>query len=152
MENPKDVSLDDTRVSDFTGFSQINNSGATMWSYGAGVPNNNNNGRGSPLEQHIENTRGQNVVENSPRQSYNNASHASTEKDAVFANDGVDLFFDQSQTQKAIANRETMTQAQVWVRRIKSLLILYRRLTDHAPLSSKVFVNARGGIQSRRDT
>ena len=94
--NQQEVNLDDTRVSELTGFSQIHSSGAAMKSYGAGVPNNSG-GRRSPLEQHIEQTRGQNFQFNSPGQSYNNASHASTEKDVAFVNDGVDLFFDESQ-------------------------------------------------------
>ena len=95
-QHQHEVSLDDTRVSELTGFSQIHSSGAAMRSYGAGVPNNSG-GRRSPLEQHIEETRGHTFQNNSPGQSYNNASHASTEKDVAFVNDGVDLFFDQSQ-------------------------------------------------------
>jgi hypothetical protein len=97
--NQKEVSLDDTRVSDLTGFSQINNTGGALRSYGAGVPIN---GRRSPLEEHIHSTRG--YVNNSPGQSYNNASHASTEKDVAFVNDGVDLFFDEAQNQSNANN------------------------------------------------
>ena len=93
FEEKKDVSLDDSKVSDLTSFSRTKNGGGAARTYGGVAPTSRRDG---VLGDHFRNTTNQNNVEASPGVSFN-ASHASTEKDLAFVNDGVDLFYE-SQT------------------------------------------------------
>ncbi|KAL3803365.1 hypothetical protein HJC23_009329 [Cyclotella cryptica] len=93
FEDKKAVSIDDSKVSDLTSFSQTNNGGGATRTYGGIAPTGRRDGL---LDDHIRNSSKRNNVEASPGHSFN-ASHASTEKDLAFVNDGVDLFYE-SQT------------------------------------------------------
>jgi len=108
VDNRNEHNMDDTRISELSGFSQINRNGAAAMrsDTGANAAQTNNYERRSPLEQHIQQSSNHGQRSSSAeRSSYTNASRGSTEKDVAFVNDGVDLFFGQSQTRSNNANK-----------------------------------------------
>jgi hypothetical protein len=90
MEERNGASGDDPNVSELSSFS-MNHEGASVRQYGGGVVAKRSPGS---LDNHIQysNQGGIHASEGSSI----NVSHASTEKDVAFVNDGVDLFFDQT--------------------------------------------------------
>lgn len=105
FEDKKDVSLDDSKVSDVTSFSRTNHGRGNARSYSGVAPTSGRNGL---VGDHIRNTTNQNNVETSPGVSFN-ASHASTEKDLAFVNDGVDLFYESQTKSSTLSNNNNST-------------------------------------------